>query len=477
MVKSAKHSQEKGSIVVSILIITLFLFTVVSGLMILANSNLSRARGRILLLQAQYSAESGVDAAIASLNADTSATYAGTGTSEVRVMDNAQYRATFATTVAAGPSSNERVITSTGRVYKKSDLTTPLFSRRIEVKTERSSGSVEAGGMVSRNIIDIQSGVKKIYVKDLVLNGYLFMNKNTTELIAESVTIGGRNTGVGNCSIGGSGNLVKPATFTDPAQTKTRLRLAFNNCISPPGNTTNANFEVLANQTDIQQIQSTYIPWSQYMDNTYTNSYNNCSDWTAGTSPRTIPSAGHTKQTHYPDSSSNVSTSCGTSGDLNLGSAQYNITDNVHIRANLCVATACEPTFHNPTPDPKYIFVEGTVNFGAVQTASGSGPIILIAYGADPASKASVCPYGGAIYLGNSNTGTSAPDLYLLAVNGLCLDKTKFSTNPSVGGLSGKNVYIATSPSTPSDLGLDVGFPTSAVPVNLAWHATHYRRL
>jgi hypothetical protein len=159
-----------------------------------------------------------------------------------------------------------------------------------------------------------------------------------------------------------------------------------------------------------------------------------------------------------------------------LGSGQYNITDNVHIRANLCAASACTPTFFNPTSTLKYVFVEGSVNFASLQTPSNSGPIAFVVYGADPASKTSVCPYGGAAYLGNSGT-TSAGSVYLLAINGICLDKTKFSTSPALGGIAGKNIYIATNPGSPFDLTLDPNFPVSRIPVNLTWRAVQYQRL
>jgi hypothetical protein len=211
------------------------------------------------------------------------------------------------------------------------------------------------------------------------------------------------------------------------------------------------------------------------MDSSYTNA-GSCTDWTNGPSPRQIPQVLSSKKTHYPDSGSNISTSCGTSGDLDLGSGQYNITDNIHIRANFCAANGCAPTFYNPTSTTRYIFVEGSVNFTSVQTAAGSGPIILISYGADPASKVSVCPLGGAIYVGNTGN-TSAPAIYFLANNGICLDKTKFGASPALGGLSGKNVYVATNPGTPFDLKLDTSFDSSKVPINLSWHATRYRRL
>jgi hypothetical protein len=473
--KKARLKNQDGSIIVSILIISMFLSVMVAAMMVYASSNLSRGKGRVLNLEAQYAAESGADSAIAYLNNDPAASYSGTGGSELTVLNNSMYKATYSTTVAAGGASNEKVITAIGKVYSPASAATPSYTRRIEVTTQRTSDLVGVTGILSRNIIELQSGVKNVYAKDLYVNGYINTNKNTTNIIAENITVAGKNTGASNCSLGGPGNLLKPAAFTSPGQTKTKITMAYNNCINPPGNTSNANFDVLANQTSISKVQSTFIPWSQYMDSSYLNA-NSCNDWTAGAFPRNIPFANGSKQTHYPDSGSNISAACGTSGDLSLAAGQYNINANVHIRANLCAASACTPTFYNPTGSTRYIFVEGSVNFNAVQSAAGSGPIVLISYGADPASKVNLCPLGGAVYIGN-NGNTSAPAIYFLANNGICLDKTKFSTSPALGGLSGKNIYIATNPGSPWDLKLDTAFDSSQVPINLAWHATRYRRI
>lgn len=475
MTRRLKKNPENGSIIVSILIISLFLSALVISMIVYASESLSRGRGRVLTLESQYAAESGADSAIAYLNSDPNATYGGTGGTEVTVLSNNLYKATYTTVVTAGSNGSEKVINSTGKVYAPASASQASYTRKIEVVTQRTADTIAVTGILSRNIIELDSGVKNVYAKDLYVNGYINTNKNTTNIVAENITVAGKNTGATNCSIGGPGNLVKPSSFTTPGQTKAKITMAYNNCINPPGNTSNANFDVLANQTNISKIQSTYIPWSQYMDSSYLNA-GSCNDWTTGAFPRTIPSAGNPKKTHYPDSSSNVSSSCGASGDLSLATGQYNITDNVHIRANLCAASGCTPTFYNPTGTTRYIFVEGSINFNSIQTASGSGPIILISYGPDPASKTGVCPLGGAIYIGNSGT-TSAPAIYFLANNGVCLDKTKFSSAPALGGLSGKNIYIATNPGTPFDLKLDTAFDSSKVPINLAWHAARYRRL
>jgi hypothetical protein len=475
MKRADTHDNQDGMIMVTVIATIVFIGMIMFGLFSLANANLIRSKNRVLQLEAQYSAESGADAAIATLNSGND-TYAGTGSSTpTTVLTAATYKATFTTTVANGSTAKERIITAVGYVYSPKSSTTPKAKRTIKVVAQRSSQST-ASSMVSRNILALDSSVKDVSAKDIFLNGYITLAKNTNNLIAENITVAGKNTGATNCSIGGSGSLSKPTSFTNPGQTKTKLNLAYNNCISPPGNSSNANFDVSANQTTITPIQSTYVPWGQYMDSSYQSAPQGCQDWTTGTSPRSIPSTGNTKKTHYPDSGSGVSTSCGTSGDLALGTNQYNILDNVHIRANLCAATACKPTFYNPSTTTRYIFVEGSVNFDQLLTASGSGPLVLISYGSDPASKAGNCPYGGSIFLGNGGN-TNAPAMYLLATNGICLYQTKFAARPALGGLGGKNIYIATNSGTPFDLGVSTSFPVSDIPLDLSWRAVYYQRL
>lgn len=468
---SRTRTRSTGYIIVSIMAVLGFLGTMLLSLIVLSNANLQRARGRVLMLQAQYAAESAVDSAIAQLN-NNNTSYAGTP-SDVALMTSSQYRATYSVTVANGSDSKERIMTAVGKVYMPSSATTPRYTRKIKVTVQRSS-TTTSSAVLSRNIIDIASGVKNIRAKDIFVNGYIRLNKNTTNLIAENITVGGKYTGAGNCSISGAGNLVKPATFTDPGQTKTNLLLAYNNCISPPGNTSNADFNVSANQSVIAAAQSTYLPWDQMMDNSYQNSPTGCNDWTTGGSPRTIPSIGNDKKTHYPDSGSNVISSCGTSGNLNLGSNQYNINNHAHIRASLCAVSACGPVFYNPSTETRFIFVEGIVKFNSVRTAAGSGPLVIVSYGADVSSGD--CPYGSSIYLGKENVETNAPDLYLLSTGSVCLADTKFGANPALGGLGGKNIYVATNSGTPFDLGLDTSFPVDDIPLDLAWRAVRYQR-
>lgn len=459
----------------TILTMMIFLSLTIMALAVLVNSNVSRSRGRVLLLQAQYAAESGADTAIAYLNSDPAASYTGTA-SDVTLITAASYKATFSVSVVAGSTAKQRIITATGKVYSPKSATTPTYTRKIRVTAARSS-TTTASSLVSRNILAIASSVKTVNARDIYVNGFLMTAKNSTTLIAENITVAGKDTGAAKCSIEGAATLQKPSSFHTSGQTKTNITTAYNNCITPPGNTSNADFNVTANSGNVSTVTSLYIPWSQYMDSSYTAA-NSCSDWTTGASPHTIPSLTGSKKTHYPDSGSTIAASCGTNGDLALGSDQYNITDNVHIRASLCAASACDPTFYNPTSNTYFVFVEGTINFESLQTASGSGPIVFVVYGADPASKTSICPYGGAVYLGqHGSTTTNAAAAYFLAQNGVCLDGTKFGSNPALGGISGKNIYIASQSGNPFDLPLDPNYPVSQIPLDLSWRETGYERI
>jgi hypothetical protein len=473
--KYQTNTNNSGSITVSILIITVLLSSLIYGLITISVATISRSRQRIYTLQAQYTAESGADSAISLLNQDNA--YSGT-TGPMELVDSQRYRATFETTVSTTGDPKRRIIVATGNVYVPATATSPNFTHIIEVTAEQSTTETTSA-LLSRNIIDLESGVKSVTARDIYANGYIRLNNNPTELIAENIVVADRNTGPGNCSIGGRGLLVKPDTFTDPSQTKTSVRTAFNNCLDPPGNNNNAEFDISPNLGTLPKIQSTYIPWSEVMDASYLAAPGGCADWTTGASPRTIPSTGNDKRTHYPDTDNGIATGCGNNGDIDLGSAQYTITDHVHIRANLCEANGCEPTFNNPDTGPnsiKFIFVEGWINFDRLTTVPGSGPIVFVSYGSDPASKASRCPLGGSIFLGNSGN-SSASAAYFLATNGVCIDRTRFGSEPALGGISGKNIFIGSNPGTPFDLMLDPTFPVEEIPVDLSWRAVRFRRL
>jgi hypothetical protein len=470
---------------VSIFIVMMFLTSFIYGLLTLGQANLSRASSRLLALQAQYAAESGADAALAIIN-DGNESY--TGNTNVAVVTNGnRYKATYDVVVTNGVDGNEKIINATGKIYQPSTASTAKTIRKVQVVAKRGS-SASSANVLSRNIVHIGASVKDIIAKDIFVNEYIQMDKNTNTFIAEKITVADRNPGSSNCSING-GKLEKPSGYGS----KVTLKMAYENCTTPPGNTSNADFDVLINQTDIEKVQSTYIPWQFAMSNT-TQISRACTEWAAGASPRTIPSGSSTSSPpgdqatsyhtiHYPDSGVGVDTTCTTianKGSLDLGNdIQYNLNQNIHIRASLCSNSPCRPIFHNPSTTTRYVFVEGTINFEQIRNAAGSGPIVFVSYGSDPANLVLVCPEGGAVRVGQQGSNnTSAPQIFLLAANGgLCMDGTKFSGANSLGGVSGKNLYIATNSGTPFDLSLNPNFPISDIPINLTFKATQYRRI
>src|SRR5690242_821400 len=87
-----RHKQS-GSIVVEILVVTVFLMIIILSIASLSNSVSQRARLRVLGLQAQYAAESGADSAIAQLN-NVSDTYSGTG-GDVVILNTSQFKSSY----------------------------------------------------------------------------------------------------------------------------------------------------------------------------------------------------------------------------------------------------------------------------------------------------------------------------------------------------------------------------------------------
>lgn len=485
--KHVKHFQpDTGSMLVSIMILMSFLAIFVFGLMTLGRSNMSRASDRILALQAQYAAESGADAALAYLNIPDSSGEEYEGEDDVLVVENgSRYRAEYDVEVktpndAAGvPMTNERIILATGNVYMPASSLTPEITRKVEVVAKRSS-DFTSKNILSRNIVHIASAVKDVIAKDIFVNNYIQMDKNVNNFIADSITIADRNPSAENCSISG-GKLSKPASTG-----RTVLRLAYNNCSTLSGGA--GNFDIQENQNDIEKVQSTFIPWQFGMHPT-TVTPGLCSHWTSGGSLRDIPYGSdpftpaqdaekNNNTVHYPDSDTGTIDSC-EGGSIDLGNATININQSVHVRADLCSNSPCKPTFNNPTQETRYVFVEGTINFEQLLNVDGSGPIVFISYGTDPSELSSICPDGGAVRLGQQgNSNTDAPRVFLLAINGgMCLDGTKFASDRALGGVSGKNLYIATNSGTPFNLAFDPDFPVEDVPVNLTFKATQYRRI
>ncbi|MEO5499656.1 MAG: hypothetical protein ABIR46_04100, partial [Candidatus Saccharimonadales bacterium] len=192
-----------------------------------------------------------------------------------------------------------------------------------------------------------------------------------------------------------------------------------------------------------------------------------------------------------PDSGAGVTTGalCGGGGstpaDISLGTKTITLKDHAHIRANLCKASSCSPTFINPDASkPKFVFVEGVINFENVTVnASSPGDVVFVSYSTSQTLSASKqCPSNSAaIRLGKASAGLeiSAPKAYFIATNGmLCVDQTKFNdTVASLGGISGKDIYLSSNSGAVFTLTFNPDFPLSAIPLDLSWRASTLTRV
>lgn len=496
------QKDQKGSILVSILVIMLFLSITVMSLSVVSQTNITRSLQRIYLLQAQYAAESGADAVVAYLNS-SSGSFPYSSQEKELYTNGARYRATFTSTISdVAGNTNRKTVDSIGRVYVPASAVTPKYTYKIKVNLDRSTTKFTSS-IVSRHSIELASSVKAVMADSMLINEFVKVNKNTSQLAISDITIAGKYPDASNCSLYGAGDLMRNTNLAPG--TKAKIRMAFNNCMdSDPGNTSNADFDVVANDSSIQKIASVYIPWSFVMNNSDGNgeyTSGNCGDWSSST-PITIPAVNGSRTTHYPDTGSGLapSSACGgsstTPADLNLGTNTYIIKDNVHLRANLCKANACSPTFVNPDANTtKYIFVEGVVNFENVYISNGQnypntgtppmvsqGNIVFISYSTSQVLKDSKqCPSNAAaIRLGKAGSENMfAPNGYFIATNGmLCVDQTKFANSiSSLGGISGKDIYISSNSGTTFTLSFNPAFPLSSIPLDLSWRASSLKRV
>lgn len=486
-------SYQRGSIIVSLLVIMIFLTITVLSLGAISQTNIQRSVNRILLLQAQYAAESGADIALSYLN---EAQPAPTG--QKMLMSHAPYYSATYEVAVSDIAANSKKALSIGRVYRPAvtaaqlATATPDVTYKLEVGYTRSSTSMTSS-ILSRNSVEIDSSVKEVKAKSLFVNEYIKANKNGNLITIDDLTVAGKYPDSTNCSILGAGDLNRSPELVALGQ-KAKIHTGNNVCISPPGNTSNSNFDVTANDSSIQKIASTQIPWDFKMNGNDGNGvYSNgpCSDW-GQASPVTIPRT-TARKSHYPDTNDGVidAFACTFSGsaiapnkaDLNLSNRTYIIKDHVHVRAHLCRNYTCTPTFKNPDNDTKFIFVEGVINFQNITVDDNSvGNIAFISYSTSQTIAGSKqCPSNlAAIRIGkDGSNAVNAPKAYFIAVNGmLCIDQTKFLNGAaSLGGISGKDLYISSNSGGVFYLTFNPQFPLSDIPLDLAWRTGNIKRL
>jgi hypothetical protein len=160
-----------GSLLVVITIVSMLLVSVISTTI----ANYQSALGEQARMNAQFSADSGLDVGIHELNMDSD--WSGTA-AEVTLL-NADIRTTYEVVVTDGAVDSRKIIRSTGRTYSPAAETTPKATRIYEIEVEAvttgtgpSSVVTGVGGLILNNNSRITGG-------DVVVNGSVTVSNNS----------------------------------------------------------------------------------------------------------------------------------------------------------------------------------------------------------------------------------------------------------------------------------------------------------
>lgn len=161
-----KPSDQRGVVLITILVVGMIVTFVGLSLADLTISQYTRTNGNVFRTNALLTAEAGIERTLQEIN--TTNGFSGYTTEQGFFNNDSQGRATYTSAVTTGTSGNERVITATGKVYRKNtDKLEATRSVKVTIVGTTSEGySVYAG---SGGLI--MSGSASITNSDINVNG------------------------------------------------------------------------------------------------------------------------------------------------------------------------------------------------------------------------------------------------------------------------------------------------------------------
>ena len=169
-----RTNTQKGFILVTVLFTTVFIMVMGVVSLQLISSNLNTAKKEQYLVNAQFSADAGIDDAIRQLNLNDS--WTGTG-SELTLYTTAAFKSTYTTVVTAGSDSLQKFISVTARTYAPATSSTPKYVRKYTVEMRGVTGGdysvvTGVGGLEMSNSAKIVGG-------NVFVNGSITMSNNS----------------------------------------------------------------------------------------------------------------------------------------------------------------------------------------------------------------------------------------------------------------------------------------------------------
>lgn len=224
MMRYTKQS-DNGFILVTIMLLTAFVFVVSLSTSQLAVNNLRAANLETYRVNAQFAADAGADKAMYEINQGliSGVDWTGTSGSEVTVADETSYKTTYKATVTNTTINglSRKVLKVTGRTYSPKTSTTAVSSRTYSLTVrpvEAGDFSVVTGvgGLVMENSAKIIGG--SVFVNGTIdMSGSSQIGLSTAPVDVfsahQSCPIGGGATYPTQCAPGNG----EPITITNPA--------------------------------------------------------------------------------------------------------------------------------------------------------------------------------------------------------------------------------------------------------------------
>jgi len=228
----APGRDERGITLITVLIVTLILTTVGLSLASLSVKQLVRTQNKTFTADAQLVSEAGIEQTLAQMN--DSGSLAGYPSEQQFFNDSAQGRGTYQTVVSSGTGQNEKVITSTGRVYRQNQSTNPISTRITKVSVVGTSSTgysvlIGPGGLTMDGGANITNS--SVYVGgSLSMTGGVYIGTSSQPL---SVSIGNRG------CVDSSGNYPATSPCTGQPLSATNGTHIYDSSICAAGLTTN----------------------------------------------------------------------------------------------------------------------------------------------------------------------------------------------------------------------------------------------
>lgn len=173
---SMPRTQQNGFIMPFLMFSVVFIFSLVTVVASLSLNIYNLATRDSYRVNAQLTADAGLDIGLRELNADP--TWTGSG-GEITLLDTANTKTTYSTTVTPGISDDRKVLSVVAKTYFPASSTTPKITRKYEVDLQAVTSSTGPGSVVSGVGGLVMNGNSKITGGDVIVNGTVTMANNS----------------------------------------------------------------------------------------------------------------------------------------------------------------------------------------------------------------------------------------------------------------------------------------------------------